>query len=88
MNQFEPKPPIDPIRIIDLLFVTSDEEGNITALRIQDLASDLTPGLVELDTLIPIISPLAQALAVDLQPQRWPLGQRPAGSASFRFHFI
>jgi uncharacterized membrane protein len=56
------------IRIIDLLFVTSDEEGNITALRIQDLASDLTPGLVELDTLIPgaLDEHDAQELAEDL----------------------
>ena len=41
------------IRILDLLFVTTDESGTVSALRIQDLASDMDPGLVELDTFHP-----------------------------------
>jgi uncharacterized membrane protein len=56
------------IRILDLLFVTSDESGTISALRIQDLAADMQPGLVELDVLIPgaLDEHDAQELAEDL----------------------
>ena len=56
------------IRILDLLFVTSDDTGTISALRVQDLAADLQPGLVELDTFMPgaLDEHDAQELAEDL----------------------
>ena len=56
------------IRILDLLFVTTDDAGTVSALRIQDLASDMQPGLVELDTFMPgaLDEHDAQELAEDL----------------------
>ncbi len=56
------------IRILDLLFVSTDEAGTISALRVQDLGSDLQPGLVELDTFMPgaLDEHDAQELAEDL----------------------
>ncbi len=58
------------IRIIDLLFVSTDEAGTISALRVQDLGSDLQPGLVELDTFMPgaLDEHDAHELAEDLPP--------------------
>lgn len=56
------------IRILDLLFVSTDDEGTITSVRIQDLAADLEPGLVEMDVFMPgaLDDHDAQELAEDL----------------------
>ena len=56
------------IRILDLLFVSTDDAGTITSLRIQDLAADLEPGLVEMDVFLPgaLDDHDAQELAEDL----------------------
>lgn len=37
------------VRIIDLLFVTKDAEGNVGTLEISDLGDDLTPGFLGID---------------------------------------
>ena len=56
------------IRILDLLFVSTDDAGTISSLRIQDLAADLEPGLVEMDVFLPgaLDDHDAQELAEDL----------------------
>ena len=56
------------IRILDLLFVSTDDDGTITSVRIQDLAADLEPGLVEMDVFMPgaLDDHDAQELAEDL----------------------
>jgi len=56
------------IRILDLLFVSTDDAGTISSLRIQDLAADLQPGLVEMDVFLPgaLDDHDAQELAEDL----------------------
>ena len=56
------------IRILDLLFVSTDDAGTISSVRIQDLASDLEPGLVEMDVFMPgaLDDHDAQELADDL----------------------
>jgi uncharacterized membrane protein len=56
------------IRILDLLFVSTDHAGTISSVRIQDLASDLEPGLVEIDVFMPgaLDDHDAQELADDL----------------------
>jgi len=56
------------IRILDLLFVSTDDAGTISSVRIQDLAADLEPGLVELDVFLPgaLDDHDAQELAEDL----------------------
>ena len=57
------------IRILDLLFVSTDDAGTISSVRIQDLAADLEPGLVEMDVFLPgaLDDHDAQELAEDLQ---------------------
>lgn len=37
------------IRILDLLFVSKDAEGNVTSLSVQDLDADFDPGFVGLE---------------------------------------
>ena len=56
------------IRILDLLFVSTDDAGTISSVRIQDLAADLEPGLVEMDVFLPgaLDDHDAQELADDL----------------------
>jgi len=56
------------IRILDLLFVSTDDAGTISSLRIQDLAADLEPGLVEMHVFLPgaLDDHDAQELAEDL----------------------
>ena len=56
------------IRILDLLFVSTDDAGTISSVRIQDLAADLEPGLVEMDVFLPgaLDDHDAQELAEDL----------------------
>jgi len=56
------------IRILDLLFVSADDAGTISSVRIQDLAADLEPGLVEMDVFLPgaLDDHDAQELAEDL----------------------
>ena len=56
------------IRILDLLFVSTDDAGTISSLRIQDLSADLEPGLVEMDVFLPgaLDDHDAQELAEDL----------------------
>lgn len=56
------------IRILDLLFVSTDDAGTISSVRIQDLAADLEPGLVEMDVFMPgaLDDHDAQELAEDL----------------------
>ena len=43
----------ETIRILDLLFVTTDAEGTITSVRITDLGADLAPGMVEIEVAEP-----------------------------------
>lgn len=41
------------IRILDLLFIMTNDEGTVTSIRIEDLDSSLDPGLVDIEIAMP-----------------------------------
>lgn len=55
----------ETIRILDLLFVSKDADGNVASLTIQDLDSDFDPGFVGLEVAEPGVLDQQDALELD-----------------------